>query len=170
MRITNVLHLFSFLIFSPLTQRRSTLVCNNQHFHLMKRQKQVSDLESNNVLSVDFTDVMFSQQAVASSRGILDQWGDFTGLVDEAHVAWAVFVHGDGALKWPIDTRKRLVIYRWKSLVTKNLNVSKCITMILKTKEKEKYNITWPKGETASDGTTSRGSHIFVLTQKMQDG
>lgn len=74
----------------------------------MKRQKQVSDLESNNVLSVDFTDVMFSQKAVASGRGILDQWGDFTGLVDEAHMAWAVFVHGDGALKWPRDTHGKV--------------------------------------------------------------
>lgn len=88
--------------------------------HLMKRQNQVSDLESNNVLSVDLTDVMFGQQTVASSRAILDQWGDFTGLVDKAHVAWAVFVHGDGALKWPGETHTDAInalMHRRKALV-----------------------------------------------------
>ena len=67
-------------------------------------QRQVSDLESDDVLSVDFTDEMLSQQAIAGGGAVLDQWGDFTILVDEAHVAWAVFVHGDGALEWPGDT------------------------------------------------------------------
>lgn len=82
----------------------------------MKRQKQVSDLESNNVLSIDLTDVMFSQQTVAGSRAILDQWGDFTRLVDKANVAWAVFVHGDGALKGPGDTHthtQRINVQAW---------------------------------------------------------
>ncbi len=53
----------------------------------MNRHKQVTDLESNNVLSIDFTDVMFSQQTVAGRRAIFDQGGDFTRLVDEAHMA-----------------------------------------------------------------------------------
>lgn len=60
----------------------------------------MSDLESDDVLPVDFTDVMFGQHAVASSGAVFDQGGDFTRLVDEAHVAGAVFVHGDGALEW----------------------------------------------------------------------
>ena len=56
-------------------------------------------LESNHILSVDLTDVMVRQQAVASRRAVLHQGGDFARLVDEAHVAGAVFVHGDGALE-----------------------------------------------------------------------
>lgn len=52
-----------------------------------KRQKQESDLESDYVLSIDLTDVMFGQQTVAGSRAILDQGGDFTRLVNKAHVA-----------------------------------------------------------------------------------
>lgn len=83
----------------------SKLFDEKSHIH-----KQVSDLESNNVLTIDFTDVMLSQQAVAGSRAILDQWGDFTRLVDKAHVARAVFVHGDGALKWPWDTHKHTAL------------------------------------------------------------
>lgn len=75
----------------------------------MNKQKQVSDLESNNVLSIDLTDVMFSQQTIAGCRAVLDQRGDFTRLVDEAHVAWAVFVHGDGALKWPDHTQTQCI-------------------------------------------------------------
>ena len=42
---------------------------------------------------------MVRQQAVASRRAVLHQGGDFARLVDEAHVAGAVFVHGDGALE-----------------------------------------------------------------------
>lgn len=61
----------------------------------------MSDLEPDDVLPVDFADVMFHQQAVAGSRAILGQRGDFARLVDEAHVARAVFVHGDGALERP---------------------------------------------------------------------
>lgn len=52
-----------------------------------RRKKREADLKSNNVLSIDFADVMFSQEAVASGRRILDQGGDFTGLVDEAHMS-----------------------------------------------------------------------------------
>jgi len=67
-------------------------------------QEQVSHLESNHILSIDFTDVMFSQHAVTGSGAIFDQRGDFTRLVDKAHVSRAVFVHGDGALKWSGET------------------------------------------------------------------
>lgn len=88
----------------------------------LKRQK-ASDLESDDILSVDLADVMFSQQTVASSRAILDQWGDFTGLVDKSHVAWAVFVHGDGALEWPEETHtdtNNALIHRHKGLMKTN--------------------------------------------------
>lgn len=76
-----------------------------------------SDLESDDILSIDFTDVMFSQQAIAGGWAIFDQWGDFPILVDEAHVTRAIFVHGDGALKWPRDThRKTSIIHMQKVL------------------------------------------------------
>lgn len=65
------------------------------------RSEQFPDLQPDDVLSVDFTDVVLGQQAVAGGRTIFDQRGDFPRLVDEAHVAGAVFVHGDGALERP---------------------------------------------------------------------
>lgn len=70
---------------------------HNRDWHAQKE----SNLESDDILSIDFTDVMLSQQAIASSRAVFHQWGNFSRLVDEAHVSWAVFVHGDSALKRP---------------------------------------------------------------------
>lgn len=64
----------------------------------------MSNLESNNILPIDLTNVMVSQQAITGSRAVLDQRSDLSRLVDKAHVAGAVFVHGDGALKWPDNT------------------------------------------------------------------
>ena len=50
-------------------------------------------------MPVDLTDVMVRQQTVAGGRAILHQRGDFPRLVDESHMAGAVFVHSDGALE-----------------------------------------------------------------------
>lgn len=54
-------------------------------------------------MSVDFTDVVVSQHAIAGCRAILNQRGDFSILVDEADMPGAVFVHRDCTLKWPGD-------------------------------------------------------------------
>lgn len=64
----------------------------------------MSNLESDDILSIDLTDVMFGQQAITGSRAVLHQRGDFSRLVDEADVTCAVFVHGDSALEWPDKT------------------------------------------------------------------
>lgn len=63
------------------------------------------DLQSDDVLPVDFADVVLGQQAVAGGGAVFDQRGDFARLVDEAHVAGAVLVHGDGALERPARTQ-----------------------------------------------------------------
>lgn len=69
-------------------------------------RKWSSHLESDHVLSVDLAEVVLGQQAVAGGRAVLHQRGDLPRLVDEAHVAAAVFVHGDGALERPEDTQE----------------------------------------------------------------
>lgn len=70
-------------------------------FLATKNHKLLSHLEADDVLSVDFTDVMLGQQAVPGSRTVFDQRGDLSRLVDEAHMSGAVLVHGDSALEWP---------------------------------------------------------------------
>lgn len=60
-----------------------------------------SHLEADHVLPVDLAEVVLGQQAVAGGGAVLHQRGDLPSLVDEAHVAAAVFVHGDGALERP---------------------------------------------------------------------
>lgn len=67
------------------------------------RGRGFADLQSDDVLPVDFADVVLGQQAVAGGGAVFDQRGDFPRLVDEAHVAGAVLVHGDGALERPAD-------------------------------------------------------------------
>lgn len=64
-----------------------------------------SDLQPDDVLPVDFADVVLGQQAVAGGGAVFDQRGDFARLVDEAHVAGAILVHGDGALERPAHTQ-----------------------------------------------------------------
>lgn len=49
---------------------------------------------------------MVGQHAVARSGPVLDQGGDFARLIDEAHMAGTVLVHGDGALEGPETHRK----------------------------------------------------------------
>lgn len=66
-------------------------------FHEVKS----SHLEADHVLPVDLAEVVLGQQAVAGGGAVLHQRGDLPSLVDEAHVAAAVFVHGDGALEGP---------------------------------------------------------------------
>lgn len=68
-----------------------------------------ADLQSDDVLPVDFADVVLGQQAVAGGGAIFDQRGDFARLVDEAHVAGAVLVHGDGALERPAHTQTQTI-------------------------------------------------------------
>lgn len=47
---------------------------------------------------------MLGQKAVAGGGAVLHQRGDLPRFVDEAHVASAVFVHGDSALEGPEKT------------------------------------------------------------------
>lgn len=68
-------------------------------------QSGFADLQSDDVLPVYFADVVLGQQAVAGGRAVFDQRGDFARLVDEANMAGAVLVHGDGALEWPVHTQ-----------------------------------------------------------------
>lgn len=59
-----------------------------------------SHLESNDILAVDLTDVVIGEQTIAGSRTVLHQRCDASRFEDEAHVARAVFVHGDCTLEW----------------------------------------------------------------------
>lgn len=63
---------------------------------------QLSYLKSNDILPIDFTNVVISQEAVAGSRTVLHDKGDLPLLKDETQLAVDVFVQGDGALKWSV--------------------------------------------------------------------
>lgn len=59
----------------------------------------LTHLQTDDVLSVDLTDVVLGEKAISGSRAILHQRSDTAKLIDETDVAGAVFVHGDGALE-----------------------------------------------------------------------
>lgn len=106
----------------------------------------MSDLESDHVLPVDLADVVLGQQAVACGGAVLDQRGDFAVLVDEAHVARAVFVHGDGALEGPggADT-----------------DINNMISHAGKQDEEQQSVVSWSGQQMAPDGSYSSVSGAF---------
>lgn len=60
-------------------------------------------LQSNDILSINFGEIMISEDTITSGRGVLHDSHDLTIFKGKPNVIGAVLLHSDGALKWPKD-------------------------------------------------------------------
>ena len=60
-------------------------------------------LQSNDILSINFGEIMISEDTITSGRGVLHDSHDLAIPEGKPNMIGAVLLHSDGTLKWPKD-------------------------------------------------------------------
>lgn len=67
-----------------------------------KREREIH-LQSDHILSIDFADLVVSEQSVTSCRAVLHYRRDSAFLKDETELAGHVLMQRDSTLQWPAE-------------------------------------------------------------------
>lgn len=78
-------------------------------------------LQSNDILSINFSEIMISEDTITSGRGVLHDSHDLAIFKGKPNVIGAVLLHSDGALKRPKDDNINIEYSNYASSLSSTL-------------------------------------------------